>query len=152
MNPSTLSRLANQLECLPEVLGSATPEALRRRPASGKWSAHENLAHLLRHHEITLQRVKCILSEDAPRLDRYSAEEDPDWSRYVALSTDEVLEQLRMNRIRLIAAVEKLTPEQLTRVGVHTRMGPLQLSTWLEFFLVHEGHHLYMIFLRTRGA
>jgi uncharacterized damage-inducible protein DinB len=152
MNPSTLSRLANQLECLSEVLGSASPEALRRRPSSGKWSVHENLAHLLRHHEITLERMRRILSENEPRFDRYSAEEDSEWPRYAALSTDEVREQLRANRSQLIASIEKLTPEQLARVGIHTRLGALPLSTWLEFFLLHEGHHLYAVFLRARGA
>lgn len=152
MNPSTLSRLKSQLDCLPDVLGSATPEALRQRPASGKWSAHENLAHLVRHHEIMLGRVERILSENAPRLDRYEPEEDSEWPRYAALPTGEALEQLRLNRSRLTAMVEKLTPEQMARIGVHTRMGPLPLSTWLEFFILHEGHHLYVALQRARGA
>jgi uncharacterized damage-inducible protein DinB len=152
MNPSTLSRLMNQLDGLPEVLGSAPPQALRRHPASGKWSAHENLAHLVRHHEIMLERVRRILAEDAPRLDPYRAEDDPEWPRYAALSTAEALNQLRTNRRRLIAAVEKLTPEEMSRTGVHTRMGPMALSTWLEFFLLHEAHHLYVALLRARGA
>jgi len=152
MSSSTLSRLKTQLDSLPEVLGSASPDALCERPASGKWSAAENLAHLDRHQEIMLERIRKILSEDAPRLDRYNADEDTDWPRYAALTPSQVLEQLRTNRQQLIATVEKLSPEQMARVGLHTRMGPMPLSTWLEFFLVHEGHHLYMAFLRVHGA
>jgi uncharacterized damage-inducible protein DinB len=152
MKPSTLSRLKTQLDSLPDVLGAATPEELSRRPSSGKWSARENLAHLARHHEIMLARVRRILSEDAPRLDRYDAASDSEWPRYAAMSTGEMLEQLRMSRTQLIAIVETLTPEQMARVGVHTRMGPMPLSTWLEFFILHEGHHLYAVFQRARGA
>jgi hypothetical protein len=152
VNPSQLSRLQNQLDSLPEVLGLATPEELSRWPASGKWSAHENLAHLLRHHQIMMERIRRILSEDAPQLERYSAEDDPEWPRYTALPTNAVLDQLRSHRKHLITLVEELTPEQMGRKGVHSRMGALPLSAWLEFFLVHEGHHLYLAFLRARGA
>jgi len=51
-----------------------------------------------------------------------------------------------------VATVQELTPEQMGRQGVHSRMGAMPLSAWLEFFLVHEGHHLYLTFLRARGA
>jgi uncharacterized damage-inducible protein DinB len=152
LNPHTLSRLLNQLDSLPEVLGAATPEDLCRRPASGKWSAHENLAHLLCHHEIMLERIRRIVSEDAPRMERYSAEDDAEWPYYAALPTNVVLEQLRSQRQRIIAIVQELSPDQMGRVGVHSRMGSMPLSTWLEFFLTHEGHHLYLAFLRARGA
>lgn len=152
MNSSTTSRLKTQLDCLSDVLGSAPPQALSQRTASGKWSALENLAHLIRHHEIMLERIRRILDEDAPALDRYNAEEDPDWPRCAALPLAEILEQLQANRQRLIAIVDRLTPEQMSRTGIHARMGPMPLSTWLEFFLLHEGHHLYTTLLRARGV
>ena len=152
MNLSTLSRLKTQLDCLPEALGSASVEVLLRRSLPGKWSAHENLAHLVRHHEVMLQRIQRILSEDPPKLDRYSAEEDPDWPACAALSPGIAIERLRVSRERLIATIERLTPDQMARTGIHSRMGPLSLSAWLEFFLLHEAHHLYLVFLRVRGA
>lgn len=152
MNLSTLSRLKMQLDCLPELLGSTSAEALRRRPISEKWSAHENLAHLLRHHEVMLQRIQRMLSEDGPQLDRYSAEEDPDWPACAALSPSIVIEKLRVSRERLITTIERLTPEQMARTGIHSRMGLLPLSAWLEFFILHEAHHLYLVFLLVHGA
>src|SRR5579871_5231332 len=109
MSAGILSRLNTQLDCIPQVLASVPDQALRQRPASGKWSGHENLAHLLRHHEIMLERIRRIVSEDAPRLERYNADEDPEWPRYAALATADVLEQLRASRERLIATLEKLS-------------------------------------------
>ena len=48
-------------------------------------------------------------------------------------------------------AFPQLTPEQLARTGRHARFGSLTLRTWLEFFLAHEGHHLYVILKRAHG-
>ena len=152
MNRSTLTRLGTQLDCLPDVLSSASPDAMHNRPASGKWSAHENLAHLVRVQEIMLSRMERILGEDSPLLDRYDAQSDPDWPLRAALPTDQILEQLLATRAGLITKVEKLSDKEWRRLGVHSRMGAMPLATWLEFFLVHEAHHLYMIFLRSRGA
>ena len=58
LSPSSAARLATQLDCLPALLEGHAPEALERRTRSGKWSVHENLAHLARHHAVVLDRVR----------------------------------------------------------------------------------------------
>ena len=146
-----LGRLRSQLDALPVAVGEASEERLRRRPASGAWSAHENLAHLARHHEVMLERVDRILAEARPELPRYRAEEDPRWPEWAARSPGEVLRALRELRARLVARVEALSAEEAGRVGVHATFGPLPLSAWLEFFLLHEAHHLYVALTRARG-
>jgi DinB superfamily len=73
---STLLRLETQVEAMHLLLSGAAPDAIMARPASGQWSAHENLAHLARYHEVFLERVHRILDENAPQLGRYRAEED----------------------------------------------------------------------------
>jgi hypothetical protein len=35
-----------------------------------------------------------------------------------------------------------LQPLDYTRVGIHSSFGEIALGLWLEFFLVHEAHHL----------
>lgn len=152
LNQSTAMRLMTQLETLPFVLGGATPEALQKRPTAGQWSAHENLAHLARHHEVFLERLQRILAEENPRLSRYRAEEDPDWPPWSALPTEAVLRRLQALRQTLIERVQGLSSDQLDRVGIHATFGALTLLQWLEFFLLHEAHHLYVIMSRARGA
>ncbi|HET7291623.1 MAG TPA: DinB family protein [Vicinamibacteria bacterium] len=150
LSEALLVRLRSQLDALPLVLGDASEERLRRRPTSGAWSAHENLAHLARHHEVMIERIERILREDRPALARYRAEEDPRWAEWAARGSGEVLTGLRGLRARLVAAVEALDAEEAGRVGVHSSFGPLRLSEWLEFFLIHEGHHLYVALTRAR--
>lgn len=152
LSPSLMTRLATQLECLPLVLGGRGSDDVIRRPASGKWSAHENLAHLARIHEVYLERMRRILSEERPPLSRYKAEEDPEWSKWANLSPDEVLKRLRSLRGELVTFVTQLSPEQLGRVGVHQALGSMTIPEWIEFFLLHEAHHLYVVMQRARGG
>jgi hypothetical protein len=44
-----------------------------------------------------------------------------------------------------------LTEEDFARTGVHPKFGAMSLSLWLEFFLVHEAHHLYVVLQLVRG-
>jgi hypothetical protein len=148
----TLVRLAAQLEVLPSLLGEARPALLTWRPPTGKWSAHENLAHLARHHEILRERLGRILGEERPQLARYRAEEDPEWPRWSALHTDEVLSRMRRLRGEILGRIRELSPAQLARVGVHPLFGEMAIPGWLEFFLLHEAHHRYVVMIRLGEA
>jgi len=61
-------------------------------------------------------------------------------------------ERFAGRRVGLIEAVRSLSEPDLARIGVHAALGPLALSEWLEFFLVHEAHHLYQIFKLVRES
>jgi hypothetical protein len=149
---STSVRLATQLDVLPTILGDASPAALTRRPPSGDWSAHENLAHLARHHEVMLDRLRRILTEDTPRFSRYRAEDDPEWPAWPRQSLDAVLARLTALRAELLGLVRPLGPDRLDRAGVHPVFGLMTIPLWLEFFLLHEAHHLYVVLNRVRGG
>lgn len=152
LNESLRARLRGQLDGLPLVLGGASSETLKQRPPSGKWSAHENLAHLARYHDVFRDRLQRILDEDRPQLGRYRAEDDPGWPPWPAREPDDVLRRLHELRRELVAFVERLTPERLGRTGVHPLFGEMAIPEWIEFFLLHEAHHLYVIMSRARSA
>ena len=40
----------------------------------------------------------------------------------------------------------------MNRVGVHPVFGLMTIPLWLEFFLLHEAHHLYVVLHRVRGG
>ena len=128
LSQSASIRLETQLDALSLVLDRASPEAISRRPASGKWSAHENLAHLGRHHEVFLERVRRIVTETKPRLARYRAEEDPQWPKWSAMPTDEVLRRLKKFRSDLITLVKSLSPDQLSIRDWSVRSGKCDRS------------------------
>lgn len=146
----TMLRLRTQLECLPLLVAGTGEGALERRPAPEKWSARENLAHLARYHEIFLDRIERILCEDGPLIERYRAEDDPEWPRWVAVSSRELLAALHELRSEMIEGVNSLRDEDLSRTGRHSRFGEMTLVQWIEFFLLHEAHHLFVVMQRVR--
>jgi hypothetical protein len=147
-----LGRLQSQLDALGPILRGAGEADLTSRPAGGQWSAHENLAHLGRVQEMLFLRLERILGEDRPELRRYRAEEDPDWPAWAALSPAEALDRLGRRRAELVARVAGLGPDEARRTGVHSRFGEMDVAAWIEFFLVHEAHHLYVVMLRLAEA
>lgn len=91
-----------------------------------------------------------MLNEDKPAFSRYRAEEDPDWGKWQKPSYLDLMDALPKLRERLVAKLKSLSEQDFQRIGIHPRLGDMELSQWLEFFLVHEGHHLYLIFQQVR--
>lgn len=152
LSETARARLHGQLGRLDLVLGDADAAALKRRPPSGKWSAHEHLAHLARYHEVFRERLERMLTEEGPSLGRYRAEEDPGWPAWPARDPGDVRRRLLEQRRDLARFLERLTPEQLARTGLHPLFGEMTVNDWIEFFLVHEAHHLYVMMSRARGG
>jgi hypothetical protein len=155
LEPSLHARLSHQLASFRTWIADADERDLAWTPPSGKWSALLNLAHVARHHEVTHDRIDRVLREDSPVFPRYDEADDPSWARWRTLGADQVWAAIDERRAALIGATEALAPEQLRRTGVHARFGPMDVPRWLEFFLVHEAHHLYVMLQRlaeARGA
>lgn len=145
---STRLRLETQLDVVPLLLSGASAESMLARSASGEWSPHENLAHLARHHAIFLEHLQRIIAEDAPELARYRAEEDSSWSEWSSLTMDEVITRLNTFRAEIVQFIKGLSDAETDRVGIHPLLGRMDLTRWVEFFLLHEAHHLYKLMIR----
>jgi len=144
----TTARLRDQLSNFEALFSPGGQEAWDKKPSSAKWSARENLAHLGRYHEILLDRVRKILKEDRPQFARYGAEGDREWLSWSSLPVRIVQERIRELRSELITLLDTLGEPQLQRTGSHPVLGEITLLQWLEFFLLHEAHHLYAILFR----
>ena len=101
---------------------------------------------------MTLERLDLILASTLPRINRYSAENDPEAASWLSMPTGGVLGEMREVRRVLFERCLRLTTSDLERQGVHPLYGSMALRAWLEFFLVHEGHHLYLCLLRLGEA
>ncbi len=87
----------------------------------------------------------------SPALSRYRAEEDPAWKRWRGLAYKEIAAELASGREQLLARLKALSDADHERTGVHPKFGEMSLALWLEFFLVHEAHHLYVVMQLVRG-
>jgi uncharacterized damage-inducible protein DinB len=151
-NSTRLHRCETQLQdFLAVTLSGVSAETLNAKPVPGKWSAHEQFAHLARYHQVFLQRIDRILAEQAPEFPRYRAEDDPEWPAWTSLPTPQLLVRISSMRAKLMARLRSLSEEDFERIGVHPKFGAMSLSLWLEFFLVHEAHHLLAILQLVRS-
>lgn len=144
--PSSVStRLHYQHKVLVDLVDGFTDEQIRRNILPGKWSIFEQIVHLQTYQHVFIDRVKKILDGPEPRFDRYSAEGDPLFLDNCALSTREVMQDLITVRKEMTAGMLGFTPADLAKCGIHPYFGKMNLLQWMNFFLLHEGHHQFSI-------
>ena len=76
-------------------------------------------------------------------------EDDPQFYVYLDLSLLELESDIVSKRKTMMGMIEQLTDKQLNKAGHHPRFGRLSIYDWVEFFLLHEAHHLFTIYTLT---
>jgi len=144
---SALSRLEFQHQTIRDLIRNIPEETLRRRIHPDKWSAFENIAHLAAYQPIFLQRLERMQNESDPQFDRYVADLDPQFASTIENPLEQLLADIDDKRVRLIARLKGMDAVTLDRMGIHPKYGRFAIKEWTEFFLLHEAHHLYTIFM-----
>jgi hypothetical protein len=147
---SVMTRLQYQHETLPAMIEGLTEERLRYRKNSGKWSAFENIAHLAAYQLVFARRIERLGSENDPAFERYLAENDPVFPAYVGKPLTGLTSTIVIDRLAITARLKGMTESALQRTGFHAKFGRLTMIEWTEFFLLHEAHHLFTIFMLVR--
>jgi hypothetical protein len=98
------------------------------------------------YQHAVIKRIQQILDGDNPTFDRYIAEADPLFHENCAKSTREVMQDLLHIRKEMSAGLLSFTETDLKKTGQHPVFGKMNLVQWLNFFLLHEAHHLFTIF------
>jgi len=146
LSASALSRLAYQHLTISELISETAEARLHLHPLPGKWSIHDNIAHLARYNIIFQDRIRTILHADTPEFPRYVAEGDEEFPAWQKKGTNALIDSIATERKRISTMAASMLPEQLLKSGVHPRFGKLSVTGWLEFFLLHEAHHIFTIF------
>ena len=145
--PSSIAtRLQYQHKSLLDIIDSLTDEQVRKTVIPGKWTIFENIVHLQTYQHVFIRRVKQILEQDNPLFDRYTAEADPLFLDNCHLSSREIMQDLLTTRKEMSAEIVVFPESDLPKTGVHPAFGQMNLVQWLNFFLLHEAHHLFTIF------
>lgn len=145
--PSSIStRLQYQHKSLMDIIDGLSDEQIRRQIITGKWSIFENIVHLQTYQHTFIKRVQLILGENNPSFDRYSAETDSLFLDNCGKPTREVMQDLLTTRKEIASGMISFTAIDLAKTGTHPVFGQMNLIQWLNFFLLHEAHHLLTIF------
>ncbi|MBS1654110.1 MAG: DinB family protein [Bacteroidetes bacterium] len=145
--PSSITtRLEYQHKSLLDIIEGISDEQVRRQIIPGKWSVFENIVHLAVYQHTFIKRVKQILEENNPVFTSYTAETDPLFHDNLSRSTREIIQDLLSVRKEITSGILSFKESDYLKTAVHPVYGQMDLVKWLNFFLLHEAHHLFTIF------
>ena len=145
--PSSIStRLQYQHKSLLDLIDGLSDEQIRKAVISGKWSIFENIVHLATYQHILIHRIKQMLENNNPVFERYTPDADPYFHENCTKSTREIMQDLLTTRKEMAACILNFEDAELIKTGVHPFFGKMNMLQWLNFFLLHEAHHLFTIF------
>ena len=143
---SISTRLHYQHKVLLDLIDELSDEQLRRNIVPGKWSIFENIVHLQTYQHLFVKRIRQILDENDPSFSRYKAEADPLFPENCTRSTSEIIHDLLTIRKEMVSGILSFPSHDLVKTGTHPVFGKMNIPQWLNFFLLHEAHHLFTIF------
>lgn len=145
--PSSIStRMQYQHKSLVDLIDGLSDEQIRKQIITDKWSIFENIVHLTTYQHAFIGRVKQILTENNPLFHRYTAETDPMFHDYCGKNSHEVMKDLLGTRKDMAAVFLSFPPNDYSKTGQHPVFGTMNLLQWMNFFLLHEAHHLFTVF------
>jgi hypothetical protein len=141
--------LLAKLEAAPRELAEATralsDEALRRRPASGKWSIIENACHMRDIERVYAERFTKMAHSDRPRFWMIDNDRVADKLSYRGADLASVLREFKRLRADTVSLLRALPHASWQRTGLHPKRGELTLERMAELAAEHTESHLAKI-------
>ena len=119
-----------------------TPAAkLRKKPAPGKWSAAEILAHLADCEIVVGWRMRQILGAPGTPIQPFDQDAWAAAGHYEKRDARKSLEQFRAAREGNLALLKSLTPEQWKQHGMHAERGVETIERIVGMMAGHDINH-----------
>ena len=127
-----------------EALLRITPEELDARPGEGRWSARDVVHHLADSEMSAAVRLRQLLAEDRPTFQR--SDQDAYAHRlHYDRPHESSLELFRYAREATAELLERMSPEDWAREGIHSTAGPFGAERWLQIYAGHAHKHARQI-------
>ena len=140
-----IEALARAPSIIVPLVRDVRPSILRRRPAPGRWSAHEQACHLAHVHRLFFERLDLMLREPAPVIRPYDpGAQEPD-DHLSKMDLDESLERYVADRERLVARLRQLGPADWTRSARHPEYRDYSVFIMFRHLALHDFLHAYRI-------
>lgn len=123
------------------ALAKVPPEALKWRPAEGKWSAHEVVCHCADSETNAYARIRYLVAEAEPKVLGY---DEAHWARtfdYHAAPLEPALATVDAVRANTAFLLERLPESAWAAAGTHSHSGPYSAEDWLDSYAEHLEKH-----------
>ena len=125
--------------------GSSAPEKVLTPEAPGKWSVGQVLRHLADTDVVWGWRMRLILAQDRPAITGFDQDLWAERLDYAHADPNESLETFAILRRDILRLIERATPEDLKRVGVHAERGEESAGYLVRLYAGHDLLHLNQI-------
>ena len=127
------------------LVRQADPAVVKRRPAPGDWSIHENACHLAEVHELFFRRLDLMLKETNPEIRSYDpGRDDPD-DALLKLDLEDSMRRYAEDRGRIVTRLRALRPEDWARTARHEEYNAYSIFIMFRHLALHDFDHAYRI-------
>jgi uncharacterized damage-inducible protein DinB len=130
---------------LAKLLKGLSPAKARKRPAPGKWSIAEIVAHIADTELVGGYRIRAILGQPGTRIFGFDQDAWVTALHYDKRDLRKSFEQYRGLREANVALLKSLTPEQWKHHGMHSERGEESVETIVLMFAGHDINHIGQI-------
>ena len=127
------------------VVATLTPEQLKTPEMPGKWSVAQVLRHLADTDVVWGWRMRLILAQDRPTITGFDQDLWADRLDYANADANESLEMFAVLRRDNMRLIDRATPADLERVGVHAERGEESAGYLVRLYAGHDLLHLAQI-------
>jgi hypothetical protein len=118
---------------------------LKQPERPGKWSISHVLQHLADSELVWGWRLRLILAQDRPAITGYDQDRWAEGLHYEEADPSESLETFTVLRRANLRLLERASPQDLKRVGVHSERGEESLEHLRRLYAGHDLMHLNQI-------
>jgi hypothetical protein len=130
---------------LERLLKGVTASKARKRPAPGKWSISEIVAHIADTEIVGGYRIRAILGEPGTQIIGFDQDAWVTALHYEKRDLRKSFAQYRALRETNLALLKTLSPEQWKHHGMHNERGAESVETITRMFAGHDINHMQQI-------
>lgn len=140
-----LASMAEAPDRLRRLVRGLTDKQLATKPAPGKWSIREIVAHLADSEVVLGSRYRFIAAMDRPPLPGYDQDAFVANLGVARATTADLLDDFAMARAVNLGLLERVGEEAWDRVGLHAERGEESLGLLVTMYAGHDRIHLSQI-------
>jgi hypothetical protein len=118
---------------------------LKRRPAPGRWSAHEHACHLADVHALFFNRLAQFLREERPRIEAFDPGTQRPDGELLEVDLEDALARFTEDRRRLVARLRELPAEVWRREADHSEYSRYTVLIMFRHLALHDFLHAYRV-------
>jgi len=127
---------------LKRLIEGVSDSKLQARPAPGKWSVGEILAHLAEDELATAWRYRQMIEHPGSELASFDQDLWAELGGYASWNPKEALELFRLLRAANLRMLAQLGLEDWKKHGVHAERGRLTVSELVRHMAGHDRNHI----------